>query len=49
MTDSLLSIEGLTAGYDRAAVIRDVDLTVGRARWSRCSVRTEPARRRRSE
>jgi branched-chain amino acid transport system ATP-binding protein len=24
-----LEIEGLTAGYDRAAVIRDVDLTVG--------------------
>ena len=29
MTDTLLSIEGLTAGYDRAAVIRDLDLTVG--------------------
>ena len=29
MTDALLSIEGLTAGYDRAAVIRDLDLTVG--------------------
>ena len=29
MADAVLSIEGLTAGYDRAAVIRDVDLTVG--------------------
>ena len=29
MADEVLSIEGLTAGYDRAAVIRDVDLTVG--------------------
>ena len=29
MADDVLSIEGLTAGYDRAAVIRDVDLTVG--------------------
>ena len=29
MTDALLRIEGLTAGYDRAAVIRDVGLTVG--------------------
>jgi len=29
MTDTLLRIEGLTAGYDRAAVIRDVALTVG--------------------
>ena len=28
MTD-VLDIEGLTAGYDRAAVIRDLDLTVG--------------------
>jgi ABC-type branched-subunit amino acid transport system ATPase component len=28
MTDTLLSIEDLTAGYDRAAVIRDVDLAV---------------------
>jgi ABC-type branched-subunit amino acid transport system ATPase component len=28
MNDALLSIEGLTAGYDRAAVIRDLDLTV---------------------
>ena len=27
MTDALLRIEGLTAGYDRAAVIRDVGLT----------------------
>jgi ABC-type branched-subunit amino acid transport system ATPase component len=29
MSQALLSIEGLTAGYDRAAVIRDLDLTVG--------------------
>jgi branched-chain amino acid transport system ATP-binding protein len=29
MTESLLAIEGLTAGYDRAAVIRELDLTVG--------------------
>ncbi len=28
MTDGLLSIEGLTAGYDKAAVIRNLDLTV---------------------
>jgi ABC-type branched-subunit amino acid transport system ATPase component len=28
MTDGSLSIEGLTAGYDKAAVIRDLDLTV---------------------
>lgn len=29
MTDHLLSIERLTAGYDEAAVIRELDLTVG--------------------
>ena len=29
MSDALLTIEGLTAGYDGAAVIRDLDLTVG--------------------
>ena len=29
MADAVLSLEGLTAGYDDAAVIRDVDLTVG--------------------
>jgi len=29
MTEALLSVESLTAGYDRAAVIRDLDLTVG--------------------
>jgi branched-chain amino acid transport system ATP-binding protein len=29
MSDALLHIESLTAGYDRAAVIRDLDLTVG--------------------
>ena len=28
MPEAVLSLEGLTAGYDRAAVIRDVDLTV---------------------
>jgi branched-chain amino acid transport system ATP-binding protein len=28
MTDALLHIEGLTAGYDRAAVIRELDLNV---------------------
>ena len=29
MSDPVLSIERLTAGYDRAPVIRDLDLTVG--------------------
>ncbi|MGZ4392551.1 MAG: ABC transporter ATP-binding protein, partial [Gaiellaceae bacterium] len=29
MADHLLSIEALTAGYDEAAVIRELDLTVG--------------------
>jgi branched-chain amino acid transport system ATP-binding protein len=29
MTETLLSIESLTAGYDRAAVIRDLEVTVG--------------------
>jgi branched-chain amino acid transport system ATP-binding protein len=29
MSDAVLTLEGLTAGYDRAAVIRDIDLTVG--------------------
>jgi branched-chain amino acid transport system ATP-binding protein len=29
MSDPLLHIDGLTAGYDRAAVIREVDVTVG--------------------
>jgi ABC-type branched-subunit amino acid transport system ATPase component len=29
MSDALLRIEGVTAGYDRAAVIRGLDLTVG--------------------
>jgi ABC-type branched-subunit amino acid transport system ATPase component len=29
MSDAVLSIEGLTAGYDGAPVIRDVDLRVG--------------------
>ena len=29
MSDALLRIESLTAGYDRAAVVRDLDLTVG--------------------
>ena len=28
MADAVLSLEGLTAGYDRAAVIRDIDLAV---------------------
>jgi ABC-type branched-subunit amino acid transport system ATPase component len=28
MADAVLALEGLTAGYDQAAVIRDVDLTV---------------------
>ncbi len=28
MTDGLLSIEGLTAGYDKAAVIRNLDLAI---------------------
>ena len=29
MSEAVLSIEGLTAGYDGAAVIRDLDITVG--------------------
>ena len=29
MADAVLALEGLTAGYDQAAVIRDLDLTVG--------------------
>ena len=29
MSDAVLSIEGVTAGYDQAAVIRDLDITVG--------------------
>jgi branched-chain amino acid transport system ATP-binding protein len=29
MSDALLTIDALTAGYDRAAVIRDVELNVG--------------------
>jgi branched-chain amino acid transport system ATP-binding protein len=29
MSDAVLTLEGLTAGYDQAAVIRDIDLTVG--------------------
>jgi branched-chain amino acid transport system ATP-binding protein len=29
MSDALLTLEALTAGYDQAAVIRDIDLTVG--------------------
>jgi ABC-type branched-subunit amino acid transport system ATPase component len=29
VTDAVLSIEGLTAGYDRATVIRELDLIVG--------------------
>src|SRR5205809_7241601 len=28
-TNPVLALEGLTAGYDRAAVIRDLELTVG--------------------
>ena len=28
MTDAILSLEGLTAGYDQAAVIREIDLSV---------------------
>jgi branched-chain amino acid transport system ATP-binding protein len=29
MPDAVLALEGLTAGYDDAAVVRDVDVTVG--------------------
>ena len=29
MTDPILALNGLTAGYDNAAVVRDMDLTVG--------------------
>jgi branched-chain amino acid transport system ATP-binding protein len=29
VSGAILTLEGLTAGYDRAAVIRDIDLTVG--------------------
>ena len=48
MSDAVLSIEGLTAGYDGAPVIRDVSPARGRrARSSRCSGPTARARRRR--
>ena len=30
MSEAMLSIDKLTAGYDRAAVVRGLDLTVGR-------------------
>ena len=29
MSDNVISIEGLTAGYDGAAVVRNLELTVG--------------------
>ena len=29
MPEAVLALEGLTAGYDAAAVIRDLDVTVG--------------------
>ena len=29
MPEAVLALEGLTAGYDEAAVIRDLDVTVG--------------------
>src|SRR4029077_16326991 len=29
VSDAVLTLEGLTAGYDQAAVVRDLDLTVG--------------------
>ena len=48
MSDAVLSIEGLTAGYDGAPVIRDArPARRRRARSSRCSAPTARARRRR--
>ena len=41
MSDAVLSIEGLTAGYDGAPVVRELDLHVERGRGRR------PARRQR--
>ena len=29
MSDLVLEIDGLTCGYDEAAVVRDLDLTIG--------------------
>ena len=37
MADAVLSIERLTAGYDQAAVIRDIDLTVAAGRGRRAA------------
>ena len=48
MADAVLALEALTAGYDEAAVIRDVDLTVDAGRGRRpARARTARARRRR--
>ena len=48
MSDAVLSIEGLTAGYDGAPVIRDVSAARrAAARSWRCSAPTARARRRR--
>ena len=49
MTDGLLSIEGLTAGYDKAAVIRNLDLTVDAGEVVALLGRQGPERPRRSE
>ena len=48
MDDPVLTIDALTAGYEQAAVIRDIDITVPRARSLRSSGRTAPGRRRHS-
>ena len=51
MPDAVLEIEGLTAGYDEAAVIRGIDLTVAAGRGRRAARRQrrgqddDPARR----
>ena len=42
--EPLLAVKGLRAGYGKIGVLHGVDLTIGRARWSRCSARTAPAR-----
>ena len=47
MADAVLGLEALTAGYDEAAVIRDVEMTVSAGRSSPSWARTARARRRR--
>ena len=43
--DAVLELDGLSVGYDRALVVRDLSLTVGTARWWRCSAPTAQGRR----